>query len=131
MVGRPADSEGDAEICNHRLPVVQENVLGLEIAMDYAMPVRVVQRRRDRRCNVYGFFDGKLLLSRQLGAQGFAVDIRHDVIQQPLCFTAVEQGQQVRVLKVGGYLDLREEPLAADHGAELWIEKLQRDLETM
>ena len=35
------------------------------------------------------------------------------------------------MVKVRGDLDLREEPLGADDGAELGIEKLQRDLAVM
>jgi hypothetical protein len=40
----------------------------------------------------------------------------------------IEQGEDVRVLQVGGGLDLGEEPLGADHGGQLGPEHLDRDL---
>ena len=37
----------DAEVGDERLPVAEQDVLGLDVAMDDAVPVRVVERERD------------------------------------------------------------------------------------
>ena len=39
--------ERDAEVGDERLAVMQENVLGLDVAVDDAVAVRVVERARD------------------------------------------------------------------------------------
>ena len=48
------------------------------------------------------------------------------VVRRPL--SAIEQRQDVRVLQVGGGLDLAQEPLGADHRGELRPQHLDRDL---
>src|SRR5207253_420268 len=46
------DGECDPEVGDEWLPLVEENVLGLEVAVDHALAVRVVERPRDRRRDV-------------------------------------------------------------------------------
>src|SRR5438105_5664658 len=87
----------------------------------------VVQRSGDRGCNMNRFVDGELSFPDQLCAQRFAFDERHYVVQQSGGFAALEQRQQVRMLKVGSNLNFREESLATDHGAELRIHNLDSD----
>jgi len=41
---------------------------------------------------------------------------------------AIEQGQQIRMLQVRRDLDLAQEPLRAEDGAELRVEHLDRDV---
>ena len=57
-----------------------------------------------------------------------ALDERHDVEEAAVRLARVEQREDVRVLEVGGELDLGEEPLGADHGGELGPQDLERDL---
>jgi hypothetical protein len=106
---------------------VQQNVLRLEIAVDHTMAVRVIQRRRDRGREVDRLVDRKLLLAHQSRAERFPLDVRHDVEQQAIRLTAVEQWQQIRMLQVGRDLDLREEALDTKHRSKLRVEHFQSD----
>ena len=106
---------------------MQEDVLRLEIPVDHAASVGIVDRCRDRRREMQCFLDGQLLLPIELRAQRLALDEGHDVIQQSFRLTRVEQRKQVRVLKISRDFDLGEEPLDAKHGSQLGIQDLQRD----
>ena len=61
-------------------------------------------------------------------AERLPLDERHDVEEVAVGLARVEQRQDVRVLEVGGELDLGEEPLGADDGGELRAQNLERDL---
>ncbi len=74
-----------------------------------------------------GVGDGELLLAVQPVAQRLALDEGHDVEQVAVGLARVEERQDVRVLEIGGELDLGQEALGADHGGELGPEDLQRD----
>ena len=113
------DGERDAEVGDERLAVVQQDVLGLEVAMDDAVAVRVVERAGDRGGDADRFVDRELLLAIEPRAQRLAFDERHHVEEQPVGLARVEQRQQVRVLEVGRDLDLGEESLDAEDRAEL------------
>ena len=63
-------------------PVVEQDVLRLEVAVDHVVAVRVVERTRDRGRDANGFVDRQLLLAIESRAQRFAFDERHHVEQQ-------------------------------------------------
>jgi hypothetical protein len=110
-----------------RLAVVQQDVLGLDVAMDHVVAVRVVQRRGDFGCDPERVADGKLLFPGDAVAQGLPLDEGHHVEQIRFRLARVEQRQDVRVLEVGGELDLGQKPLGPDHGGELGPKHLERD----
>ncbi len=96
--------------------------------MDHPLPVRVVQRRRHAPRDLDRLLDPQLLLAVQLVAQRVALDVRHHVIQERLRLARIVQRQDVRVLQVGGDLDLVQEPLGPDHRGQLGPQHLERDL---
>ena len=120
--------EGDAEVGHQRRPVLQQDVLRLDVAVDHALAVGVVERGGDLAREPERLLDRKLPLADQPGAERFAGDERHHVVEQAVGLARVEQSQDVRVLQVGGDLDLGQEPLAADHGGELGVQHLDGDL---
>ena len=71
---------------------------------------------------------GKLPLALQPRAQRLALDERHHVEEQPAGVAAVEQRQDVRMLQLRRRLDLGEEPLGAERGAEVRMQDLDRDV---
>ncbi len=58
-------------------------------------------------------------VSRLSLSQRLAVDERHHVVEKTVVLARIEQGKNVRVLEVGGGLDLLEESLGAEDGSEL------------
>src|SRR5215217_1441393 len=128
MAAGVGDGERDAEVRDDRIILVDQNVLGLEIAVNHSMPVRVVERfgHADRDAN--GLADGQLLLAVESRAQRLALDERHDVEQQSARFARVEEWEQIGVLQVRRDLNLGEEAISPENGAELWVQELERDV---
>ena len=87
--------------------------------MDDTVPVRVVQRARDRRRQTHRIVHRQLLLALDPRAQRLALDVGHHIEQQSVGGAAVEEREQIRVLQVRGNLDLAEKALDADDGAEI------------
>ena len=122
------DGEGDAEVGDDRLPGLEQDVLGLQVAVDDAAGVGVVEGAGEEGGEAHGFIHRQLSLACQACAQGLAA--RHTASRStatPVVSSGVEQRQQVGVLKVGGDLDLGEEALGADDGPEFGLEDLDGD----
>jgi hypothetical protein len=109
-------------------PALQQDVLRLDVAMDDPLRVGGAERVGHFARDAQRIVDGKVSLALALGAERFARDIRHHVVQQTAGVSGVEQGQDVRVLQLRGGLDLAQEPLAAERGAEVRVQDLDRDL---
>ena len=107
---------------------MQQDVLRLQITMDHAMPVRVVERARDGRGDVHRVVHRELLLALEARAQALALDVRHDVEQQTIGLARVEQREQVGMLQVSRDANLTQEPVGAEHDTKLRIEDLERDV---
>ena len=108
---------------------MEEDVLGLEIAMDDMVAVCVVERAGDRRRYSESFVDWELLLTVEAVAKRFALDERHNVEERSVRrLSRVEERKEIRVLEVGGDADLGEKPLDAHDRGKLWVENLQRDV---
>jgi hypothetical protein len=74
------------------------------------------------------FSDAELFLTVQLVPKGFPLDERHHVIQEPVCLTGIEQGQDVRVLEARGGRDLVDEAFGSEHGGQFGLQHLERHL---
>ena len=120
--------ERDPEIGDHRLAGLEQDVLRLEIAMDDAVGVGVIQRGREQGDQPDDIVHRQFAFALEPGPQGLAFDVRHDVIQEPVRFAGIEQRQQVGVLQVGGDPDLGQEPLGAEDRGEFGPQHLERDL---
>ena len=106
-----ADGLGDAEVGDHGMVARYENVVRLDVAMDDAVVVRVCQRLGDVAHDPYGVAYGQLALARKLGAQRFALDEGHRVVQQITCLPGRVQGYDVRMLERRSEPDLSPEAL--------------------
>ncbi len=120
--------ERDPEISDERLPVVQQYILGLDVAVDHAMAVGVIERTGDLFRYTQRHVDRQLLLTLEKVAQRFSLHVRHYIERRAVEFTRVVQRQDVRVLQVGGGLDLLEETLGTDDSRKLRTQYLERDL---
>ena len=54
--------EGDPEVRDHGVPLVQEDVLGLDVAVNHVVPVGIVEGTRDGFRQGHGILHGKLAL---------------------------------------------------------------------
>ncbi len=109
-------------------PSCSRTFSGLDVAVDDVVPVRVVQRARHFGGDAHRVRDRELLLPVEPVAQGLALDERHDVEQEAVRSPRVEEREDVRVLEIGGGLDLGEEPLGADDRGQLRVEDFDGDL---
>ena len=76
------DGERDAEVGDHRLARLEEDVLRLEVAMDHAAGVGVGQGVPEQGHQANGLVHRELALALEPGAQRLAFDVGHDVIKE-------------------------------------------------
>ena len=131
LATRALHRQRNAKVGDERRPIMQENVLGLDIAVDDVLAVRVVERARHFACNTYGISDGQLTFAFEACTQRFARDERHHVVQQAVRLAAVEQRENVRVLQPRGGADLGEKPFAAKRRTKVGVQHLDRDIALM
>ncbi len=110
---RRVERLGDAEVRHQRLPRGEQDVLGLDIAMNDTAGMRVVQRPRDLPGNGDGGVHRELRFPIQPVPQGFPLDVRHHVVEEIAGAAGVEQAEDVGVLQPGDEFDLLEEPVGA------------------
>jgi hypothetical protein len=135
---RGAQRQRDAEVRHHRAAIVEQDVLGFDVAVHHPVAVGIVERIRHFGRDSHGLVHAQLLLAIEAGAERLAFDVRHDVVQEVVVpvrrsagSPAVEQRQDVGVLQRRGGLDLDHEPLGPDHRGELGPEDLDRDFAVM
>ncbi len=123
-----APGERDAEVGQHGAPVVEEHVVRLDVAVDHALAVGVVEPFRDLARDPDRIADRELGLALEPFPERFALHVGHDEEDRVLDPAGIVQRQDVGMLQVGGGLDLLEEPLGADAAREVVVHDLDRDL---
>jgi hypothetical protein len=81
----------DPEVRYHWAATVQQDVLGLNVAVNDILLVCVVQRVRDLHRDAHCFFDRELPLAIELLTQRLALDVRHHVVEERVRFTGIKQ----------------------------------------
>ena len=79
---RRAGRERDAEVGDHGLALVQQDVLRLDVAVDHALQVRVMERGGDLPDDADRLVDRELPLAGEPLPQRLARDEGHDVVEQ-------------------------------------------------
>src|SRR6267143_3378567 len=95
--------------------------------MDHVMAMSIGQGTRHLPSDLSGVVDGELLLSVESVPEGFSLDVWHDVVEGPVGFSRIVEGQDVRVSESGGDLDFAYEALGAERLGELGPQHLDRD----
>ena len=124
---RRAHRERDPEIGDQRLSFVQQDVGGLDVAMNDPSTMGVVQRLGDLGGEADGLLYAQLLLSSQPFAEGLPFDERHDVKEEAIGFPGIVEGEDIGMLELGGDLDLLEEPLRPDDHGKFLPQNLDGD----
>ena len=118
---------GDAEVGHERVSALEEDVLRLDVAMDDAALVGVLQRLGGLAGDAKRVVQRQLLLPVEPVPERLALDERHDVVEQAFGLSRVVQAEDVGVLEGGGDADFAEEAVAAERGGELGAEHLDGD----
>ena len=105
----------------------QQNVLGLDVAVDHPLRMREGERVRDVAGDVKGVLERQLALAQQAQPQRLPLYVRHDVVEQPAGFPGREDRHDVRMAELGGEVHFTEEALTQEPTAELRGEHLDRD----
>ena len=109
------------------MPAVQQDVLRLDVPVDDAVPVGVVEGAGDLGGYPDRIGDGELFLAIQPIPKALPLDERHHIEKEGIRRPRIEQRQDMRVLQVGGGLDLRQEAVGPDHRGELGAQHLDRN----
>ena len=116
------------EVRNDGFTFVEKDVSWLNVAVYHALGMSIPQRIGYALGDCDGFFDWELAVPDQLLPQRLALDVGHDVVQEAVGFTGVDQCQDVGMIELGRDLDFVEEPLGPNDRCQFRPEHLYRDL---
>ena len=116
----------DAEVGDERLSLsTQEDITGLDVPVDDAVAVGVVECARHLLGDYDRVLDAQLLLSVQSFPERLPLHMRHDVEEESIRLARIEERQDVRVLQIGRRLDLGQEALGTDHRGQFGLQDLE------
>jgi hypothetical protein len=124
---RRTHCQRDAEVRHHGATLVQQDVLRLDVAMDDAVAVRVVEGVSHAHGHADRLVHTQLRLAVEPAAQRLAPDERHHVEQEAGGSAGVEERQDVGVLKRRRRPDLMDEAVRTQHSGQLGLEHLDGD----
>ena len=110
---------------------MQQDVLGLDVAVNDAVPVRVVECVGHFPSDPHRFVHAELRLAGQLLPDRLPLYVRHHIEEEPIRGAAIKQRQNVRMAHRRRGLDLHHESLGAEHRCEFGLQHLDRDLAVM
>ncbi len=117
----------DAEVGDPRVSVGQQNVLGLDVAVDHMVAVGVVQRVGDLPGDPHGILHRESPLSLEPVPKTLSLYVWHGVPQRAGGVPRVEHGQNVRVVQASRYADLTQKALDPYPDGEVGMEHFERD----
>jgi hypothetical protein len=105
------DGGGNAEIRDHRLSLLQQDVLRLDVTVDHVVPVGVSQGGRDGPGDPQRSVDRQLALAGEPVPETLAAGVRHDEVQHAIALARVVHRQDLRMGEPGRDADLAEKTL--------------------
>ena len=104
----------NAEVGDDGVARIEQDVRGLDVAVDDIAAVGVAQGVGDLARDLERVADRELAFTVEALAQGLALDVGHDVIDQAVDLVGIVQRQDVGMVQAGGDLDLTQKPGGAD-----------------
>ena len=117
----------DPEVGHQGVTAGQEDVLRLDIAMDHAVFVRVLQRVADLGRDADGVVDREWSVATEPLPQRLSFHVFHYIEQQPVCLVGLEQWHDMGMRELRGQQDFPLEPVAPEVGARSGRQQLDRD----
>ncbi|CAA9302889.1 MAG: hypothetical protein AVDCRST_MAG40-471, partial [uncultured Gemmatimonadaceae bacterium] len=127
VVGGGGERLRDAEVRDEGVVAREQHVLGLDVAVDDPALVRVGQRVDHLAQDAHAVGDRELPLAVEPLAERLALDVRHDVVEEPVGLARVDEREDVRVEELRGDLDLAQEAVGADPAHEVRPQHLHGD----
>ena len=118
---------GDTEVDEQRMAVGDHDVVGLDVAVHDALPMRMREAVDHVAQEAHGVGRRERAVARDQAAKRIALHVRHHVVEQAVGLARVEQREDVRRLELGGDVDLAQEARAAERLRELGAEDLDGD----
>lgn len=116
---------GHSKIHDQGVASREHDVLGFDVAMHDAEPVRRTQGIGDITQDSEGVLDGERPLPRESGAQRLSLDVGHGVEEEVARGARVEQGNDVGVLQLRGDADLLEKTVGPDDRCQVGVQYLE------
>ena len=107
--------------------VLEQDVRGLDVAVDHLLPVGVVERFGRFAREPEGVRQREPPLPVEQVAQRAALDVGRDVVEEAVELARIVERQEVGMPQPGREPDLSQEALRAERLAELRLEHLERD----
>ena len=122
-----ADRAGDAEVRHQRVIATQQDVFRLDVAMDDAVLVRVLERVRRLAGDAKRVIQRQLLLPIEPVPETLPLDERHGEPEPAGRLAGIEDGEDVGMLQPRGEPDLALKSLGTERRGKLGVEHLERD----
>src|SRR5688500_13011430 len=107
------------------MPTAQQDIVGLDIAMDDAATVCIAQCVGDLAYDPEGIVNRKLFLAVEAVTQRLALDVWHYIVEQPFRFTGIEQREDVRMIQLRRDRNLAEKSFGTQGRGEVRLENFQ------
>jgi hypothetical protein len=119
MPARLAERLGHAEVGDETVMPAHHHVVRLDVPVEHLLLVGVCQRVHHIPDQAECLAHRELALPGQFGPKRLPLDERHGEVQDVAGLTGGQERHDVRVLELGGELDLAAEPFDVDRGREV------------